>query len=84
MLKSKWVALISGGNPVEESRAIKEISEAERLFVAKFTDAVNKSLESGTLDYDFIASEMCMTRSHLNRKLKKNLNLKMKILWLFK
>lgn len=70
LLKSKWAALISGGNPVEESRAIKEISEAERLFVAKFTDAVNKSLESGTLDYDFIASEMCMTRSHLNRKLK--------------
>ena len=70
LLKSKWAALISEGKPIEESRSIKDISEAERLFVAKFTDAVNKSLATGTLDYDFIASEMCMTRSNMNRKLK--------------
>lgn len=70
LLHSKWAQLIAGGNPVEESRSIAEISDAARLFVAKFTEAVNKSLETGTLDYDFIASEMCMTRSHMNRKLK--------------
>ena len=70
MLKSKWAKLISEGNPIERSREIKEISDADRLFVARFTEAVNKSFESGTLDYDFIASEMCMTRSNMNRKLK--------------
>ena len=31
---------------------------------------MNKCFETGTLDYDFIASEMCLTRSHMNRKLK--------------
>ena len=70
LLQSKWAQLIAGGNPIEESRSIKEISDADRLFVAKFTEAVNRNFESGTLDYDFIASEMCMTRSHMNRKLK--------------
>lgn len=70
LLQSKWAKLIDRGKPIEESRSIKEIPDADRLFIAKFTDAVNKSFETGSLDYDLIASEMCMTRAHMNRKLK--------------
>ena len=70
LLQSKWEAVIRQGEPVEENPAAKELPDADRAFVGKFTDAVNKCFETGTLDYDFIASEMCLTRSHMNRKLK--------------
>ena len=70
LLQSKWDAVIRQGEPVEENPAANELPDADRAFVGKFTDAVNKCFETGTLDYDFIASEMCLTRSHMNRKLK--------------
>ena len=70
LLQSKWEAVIRQGEPVEENPAANELPDADRAFVGKFTDAVNKCFETGTLDYDFIASEMCLTRSHMNRKLK--------------
>ncbi len=70
LLQSKWEAVIRLGEPVEENPAANELPDADRAFVGKFTDAVNKCFETGTLDYDFIASEMCLTRSHMNRKLK--------------
>lgn len=70
LLQSKWEAVIRQGEPVEENPAANELPDAERAFVGKFTDAVNKCFETGTLDYDFIASEMCLTRSHMSRKLK--------------
>ena len=70
LLQSKWEAVIRQGEPVEENPAANELPDADRAFVGKFTDAVNKCFETGTLDYDFIASEMCLPRSHMNRKLK--------------
>lgn len=70
LLQSKWEAVIRQGEPVEENPAANELPDADRAFVGKFTDAVNKCFETGTLDYDFIASEMCLTRSHMSRKLK--------------
>ncbi|MGM9793556.1 MAG: response regulator [Candidatus Cryptobacteroides sp.] len=70
LLQSKWEAVIRQGEPVEENPAANELPDADRAFVGKFTDAVNKCFETGTLDYDFIASEMCLTRSHMNRKIK--------------
>lgn len=70
LLQSKWEAVIRQGEPIEENPAAKELPDADRAFVGKFTDAVNKCFETGTLDYDFIASEMCLTRAHMNRKLK--------------
>ena len=70
LLQAKWAAVIRQGEPIEKNPAASELPDADRAFVGKFTDAVNKCFETGTLDYDFIASEMCLTRSHMNRKLK--------------
>lgn len=70
LLQSKWAEVLEEGKPIEDSPAAREIPDADRAFVGKFTDAVNKCLGTGTLDYDLIASEMCLSRSHMTRKLK--------------
>ena len=70
ILHDKWATVIDRGGSVEEEARASEIPDADRAFVCKFADAVNKCLEAGAIDYDFIASEICVSRPHMNRKLK--------------
>lgn len=46
------------------------ISESDRQFLAKLTDAVNKVIGNGKMDYDALAYSLCMSRAQLNRKVK--------------
>lgn len=51
----------------------KPLSERElrdKAFVEKFVEVVHKYMEKGKLDYDKMASELCVGRAQLNRKLK--------------
>lgn len=53
--------------PVAENNAI---SESNKAFIAKFTECVNKAMKQGKTDYDELASNMCLSRTQLNRKIK--------------
>ena len=49
----------------------KTLSHSERSFIHKFSTLVEQSMEKGArIDYDEIARSLCMSRPHLNRKLK--------------
>ncbi|MGM9766088.1 MAG: response regulator [Candidatus Cryptobacteroides sp.] len=65
-LHAKWAADLKNGNPVEDTA----IPESSREFVCRFTDIVNEAIVNGELDFTKIASDMCITRTQLNRKIK--------------
>lgn len=49
----------------------KRMSPSERSFIHKFSTLVEQMMEKGDkINYDKIASDLCMSRPHLNRKLK--------------
>lgn len=49
----------------------RQLSSAEQAFVKRFTHLVQQSMEAGNkIDYDEIAGQMSISRTHLNRKLK--------------
>ncbi len=49
----------------------KQLTPSEKAFVSRFTHLVQQSMEAGEkIDYDGIACEMNVSRTHLNRKLK--------------
>ncbi|MGM9747234.1 MAG: tetratricopeptide repeat protein [Candidatus Cryptobacteroides sp.] len=57
----------SGNNP---DNGQEKISIADNEFLLRLTEIVKEVIESGNLDYDLVASKMCISRAHLNRKVK--------------
>lgn len=76
LMQKKFAAVLDDTghqNIVESAEGIEELSEREqrdKAFVDTFVDAVHKYMETGKLDYERIASELCIGRAQLNRKLK--------------
>lgn len=66
LLQKKWTSVTEN----EQSTDTSGVPEASSKFVLDFTDAVNKCIMTGDVDYNQIASELCVTRTQLNRKIK--------------
>lgn len=72
LLREKFSAAVSGSEVIgEDEKAVENLlSPADRIFVDKFTAAVNNVIALGKIDYDALASEMFLGRAQLNRKIK--------------
>lgn len=46
------------------------MSEADKSFLTKVTDAVKAQISVGKIDYNLLASTLCLSRAQLNRKIK--------------
>lgn len=46
------------------------ISESDKNFVEKVSDAVKMQISGGKIDYNILASTLCLSRAQLNRKIK--------------
>lgn len=46
------------------------ISESDKSFLTKVTDAVKVQISGGKIDYNLLASTLCLSRAQLNRKIK--------------
>lgn len=46
------------------------ISEPDKSFLTKVTDAVKAQISGGKIDYNLLASKLCFSRAQLNRKIK--------------
>ncbi|MGM9699978.1 MAG: response regulator [Prevotella sp.] len=66
LLRERFSATITEEAPAEEA----EISEQDRAFINRFTDATHKHIRQGKIDYDALAYDLCVSRAQLNRKLK--------------
>ena len=53
---------------VEESRQCEQGEENE--FIEKLGEFIREAMDSGKVDFEDIASRMCISRTHLNRKVK--------------
>lgn len=49
---------------------VSVITESDKHFLTKVTDAIKDQISSGKIDYDLLASTLCLSRAHLNRKIK--------------
>ena len=52
----------------EESRQCEQVEENE--FIEKLGEFIREAMDSGKVDFEDIASRMCISRTHLNRKVK--------------
>lgn len=70
LLRQKYAQVIEQviEEKFEPSKAA--ISDANQAFLAKVTDAVQKVMDGGNIDYDQLSSNLCLSRSQLNRKIK--------------
>lgn len=53
---------------IEEEASV--ITDRDKDFLIKVTDAIKGQISSGKIDYNLLASTLCMSRAHLNRKIK--------------
>lgn len=49
---------------------VSVLTESDKNFLTKVTDAIKDQISSGKIDYDLLASTLCLSRAHLNRKIK--------------
>lgn len=54
----------------ENEQEIPVISEPDKNFLTKVTDAVKAQISGGKIDYNLLASALCLSRAQLNRKIK--------------
>ena len=54
----------------ENEEKIPVISEPDKNFLTKVTDAVKSQISGGKIDYNLLASALCLSRAQLNRKIK--------------
>ena len=52
----------------EESRQCEQVEENE--FIEKLGEFIREAMDSGKVDFEDIASRMCISRTHLNRRVK--------------
>lgn len=53
---------------IEEEASV--ITDRDKDFLIKVTEAIKGQISSGKIDYNLLASTLCMSRAHLNRKIK--------------
>lgn len=68
VLQNKYSKIIHENTPEEIETSV--ISETDKSFLTKVTDAVKAQITSGKIDYNLLASTLCLSRAQLNRKIK--------------
>ena len=83
-LQNKYSKVIYEKTSREEDTSV--ITDQDKNFLTKVTDAVKSQISDGKIDYNLLASALCLSRAQLNRKIKAitgetttNLILKIKI-----
>ena len=66
MLRKKFLESVQTDEPVAEN----EISVSDRNFVTKVSTEVHRLIVAGGVDYNELASALCLSRTQLNRKIK--------------
>ena len=54
----------------DEAPKVKEVSAADSEFLGRVTEKFQANMADGKIDYDAFASDLCITRVQLNRKIK--------------
>lgn len=68
ILQTKYSKVIHEKTSSEEDASV--ITDRDKDFLIKVTDAIKDQISSGKIDYDLLASTLCLSRAHLNRKIK--------------
>lgn len=66
LLRKKLLEAVQSDEPVAEN----EISVSDRNFVDKVSTEVHRLIVAGEMDYNELASALCLSRTQLNRKIK--------------
>ena len=66
ILRQKFLDSVQNGEPGVES----EMSTSDRVFLDKVSTAVHKLIVDGKMEHNELASELCLSRTQLNRKIK--------------
>ena len=66
MLRQKFLDSVQNDEPGVES----EMSTSDRVFLDKVSTAVHKLIVDGKMEHNELASELCLSRTQLNRKIK--------------
>lgn len=66
LLRKKYSQTTENG---EESDTVL-VSDVNKAFLEKVTDAVQEEIKKGKMDYDVLAYNLCISRAQLNRKIK--------------
>ena len=66
LLRKKYSQATENG---EESDTVL-VSDVNKAFLEKVTDAVQEEIKKGKIDYDALAYNLCLSRVQLNRKIK--------------
>ena len=66
MLRKKFLESVQTDEPVAEN----EMSVSDRNFVTKVSTEVHRLIVAGGVDYNELASALCLSRTQLNRKIK--------------
>lgn len=73
-LQKKFSKVIQEKTSVEGETSVESetpvISEVDKNFIMKVTDAVKLQISEGKIDYNLLASTLCISRAQLNRKIK--------------
>ncbi len=84
MLQNKYSKVTHEKATEEDDTSV--ITDPDKNFLTKVTDAVKSQISGGKIDYNLLASALCLSRAQLNRKIKAitgetttNLILKIKI-----
>ena len=68
ILQTKYSKVTHEKTSSEEEASV--ITDRDKDFLIKVTDAIKDQISSGKIDYDLLASTLCLSRAHLNRKIK--------------
>ena len=66
MLRKRFLESVQTDEPIAEN----EISVSDRNFVDKVSTEVHRLIVAGEMDYNELASALCLSRTQLNRKIK--------------
>ena len=70
LLRQKYSQQVEEEKVQESEQESSYVHDANKIFLAKVTDAVREMLKEGKIDYDMLAYNLCLSRAQLNRKIK--------------
>ena len=70
LLRQKYSQEVEEEKEHEREQESSFVHDANKIFLAKVTDAVRDMLKEGKIDYDMLAYNLCLSRAQLNRKIK--------------
>lgn len=68
MLQMKYITTEADADTPDEE--MPSITMNDKMFLTKVTDAVTEQITNGKIDYALLASNLCLSRAQLNRKIK--------------